>query len=56
VICEHFSNPATVRITGNNSEFQGAKINDKNTICLPRQDLMPKRGMAKKAIYWQNSI
>ena len=39
VICEHFSNPATVRITGNNSEFQRAKINDKNTIRLPRQGI-----------------
>ena len=52
MICEHNFYPATVRITGNNSEFQGAKINDKNFIRLPRQDLMPKRGMAEISHLW----
>jgi Cys-tRNA synthase (O-phospho-L-seryl-tRNA:Cys-tRNA synthase) len=30
--------PEAVRITGNNSEFQGAKINDTSFIRVPRQN------------------
>ena len=36
MIYEHYLYPVTVRITGNIKEFQGAIINDKNTVRLPR--------------------
>ena len=41
-----------MRITGNNSEFQGAKINDKNTFRLPRQDLKRPKEMAEISHLW----
>jgi len=46
VIYAESKHAVTVRITGNNSEFQGAKINDKNTILLPRQE---------KDVLWERS-
>ena len=44
--------PATVRITGNNSELQGAKIYDKDFIRLPRQDLKRPKEMAEISHLW----
>jgi len=52
MIYEHIFYSATVRITGNNKEFQGAKINDKNSFHLPRQDLMPMQRMAEISHLW----
>ncbi|MEE3496710.1 MAG: hypothetical protein VZR06_16265, partial [Butyrivibrio sp.] len=52
VTCEHNFYPATAHITGNNSEFQGAKINDKNFIRLPRQ----RTSFSGKTPYLKHSL